>query len=252
MQKKLGFREMAAQIRAAILSGEYPTGSTLPAVPKLAQRFGASESLVNRAVQVLFAEGIVNPRQGRGTKVTWMPPLTHSPARFAQATREQGGAKGAFDAEIKALGMEPEHEIETEHAQPPAPIAELLGLPRGEVNALVRRRRLLADGIPVRLNESWFPLEIARDTILEEQAAVIVGGVKSALADLGYQQTAAQERSLVRLPDENEVARLEISPERTVLDIIHIGRTEDRRAVEVTTTVAPAHYLVIESEFPLV
>jgi GntR family transcriptional regulator len=54
-----------------------------------------------------------------------------------------------------------------------------------------------------------------------------------------------------RLPTEAEVVALEISPERTVLDILHIGRTADGRAVEVTTTVAPAHYLVIEADYPL-
>ncbi|MEV7008664.1 hypothetical protein [Streptosporangium sp. NPDC051022] len=34
-------------------------------------------------------------------------------------------------------------------------------------------------------------------------------------------------------------------------EIVHIGRTAEGQAVEVTITVTPAHYLVIENTFPL-
>ncbi|GAA2456955.1 GntR family transcriptional regulator [Actinomadura vinacea] len=248
---KLGFREIAKEIRREILDGRYPPGSVLPAVPVLAERYAASPSLVNRAIQVLAAEGKVRPQQGRGTKVTWLPPRVHSPARFNRSTREEGGAKGAFDAEIKALGLEPKHEITVEHAEPPAEVADLMNLPHGEVNCLVRRRRLLASGIPIVLNASWFPLSIAQGTILEEAGPVIVGGVKSALAELGHRQTRATERITDRLPDEAEALALEISPERTVFEIVHVGHTADDAVVEVTITVTPAHYLIIESNFRL-
>lgn len=251
--RKLGFREIADALRQAIVEGRYPTGSVLPPEPQLAAEFGgASRSLVNRAMQNLAAEGLVRARQGRGTIVTWLPPMLHSPARYAQQAREANGAHGAFDAEVRALGLEPQHEITTEHAEPPVEIAELLGVPVGEKNCLVRRRRLLASGIPVRLNASWFPLDIAAGTVLEEPGPVIVGGVKTALAELGHVQVAGRERIIPsRLPTDAEAVALEISPERSVIDITHVGTTKDGRAVEVTTTVAPAHYVVIETAFPL-
>ncbi|MFF5264651.1 GntR family transcriptional regulator [Actinomadura viridis] len=247
-----GFREIATKIRAEILAGQYPTGSVLPPEPVLAERYGASRSLVNRAMQVLAAEGLVRPRQGRGTVVTWLPPMLHSPARYDRTKREGQGARGAFDAEVRALGLEPKHEITTEHAEPPADVAELLGVPTGEVNCLVRRRRLLASGIPVRLNASWFPLAIAEGTVLEENGPVIVGGVKSALSELGYPQVSARERIIPsRLPTDAEAHALEISPERTVVEITHEGITAEGRTVEVTISVAPAHYLTAQYEFPL-
>lgn len=251
MNAKLSWREIATQIREGIKSGQWPTGSTLPPEPQIAEQYGASRSLVNRAMQALAAEGLVRPRQGRGTLVTWIPPLTHSPARYARDTRERAGARGAFDAEVRELGLEPKHEIVVERATPPDEVADALNLPRGQVNALVRRRRLLASGIPVRINASWFPLELAEGTVLEEPGPVIVGGVKSALAELGHPQVSATERIIVRPPTDDEVAALEISPERNVLDIVHVGATEEGRAVEVTTTVTPAHYLRIETAFRL-
>jgi GntR family transcriptional regulator len=178
--------------------------------------------------------------------------MFHSAARYAQSTRERDGARGAFDAEVKALGLEPRHEITVEHAEPPADIAAALGVTPGEVNCLVRRRRLLASGIPVRINASWIPLEIAEGTVLEDPAAVITGGIKTALADLGHKQTTARERIIPsRLPTEQEAALLEISPERTVTEIVHTGSTADGRAVEVTTTLTPAHYLIFEYDIPL-
>jgi GntR family transcriptional regulator len=249
---KLNFREIAQQVREAILAGRYPPATVMPAEPVLADQFGVSRALINRAMQLLAAEGLVRPRQGKGTLVTWIPPLVHSPARYARQTREQGRSRGAFDSEIKAIGLVPRHEITTERAEPPVEIAHALGLPPGERNCLVRRRRLSASGIPVRWNASWFSLEIAGGTVLEEPDSIIIGGVKTALADLGYPQTAATERIVTRLPSDAEIEVLEISPERTVLDIFHMGSTASNQVVEVTTTVTPAHYLILETEFPLV
>ena len=252
-QQKLGFREIAAAIRKDIVGGRYPTASVLPPEPELAKRYGggASRSIVNRSLGLLAAEGMVRPKQGRGTIVTWLPPMVHSAARYSRTARELNGARGAFDAEVKALGLEPQHEITVERAEAPADVAAALGLTEGEL-CLVRRRRLLASGIPVRLNASWFPLDIADGTVLEADGPVIKGGVKTALADLGFKETTASERIIPsRLPTEAEASMLEISVERTVTEIFHVARTSAGRAVEVTTTVAPAHYLIVETEFTL-
>ncbi|MFD5084357.1 GntR family transcriptional regulator [Kitasatospora sp. NPDC058406] len=249
--QRTGYRDIAAALRTEITSGVYPPASLLPPESQLATRYGASRSLVNRALGLLAAQGLVRPQQGRGTIVTWLPPMLHSAARYSQATRERDGARGAFDSEVKALGLEPRHEIAVERAEPPAHIADALGLTAGEA-CLVRRRRLLASGIPVRINASWVPLTIAGDTVLEDPAPNITGGIKSALAELGHRQTAAWERIIPsRLPSDAEAALLEISPERTVTDILHVGRTADGRVVEVTTTVTPAHYLTVEYDIPL-
>jgi GntR family transcriptional regulator len=249
---RLGYREIAAELRREITEGVYRPGTLLPSEPELGARFGgASRSLVNRAMQSLAAEGLVRARQGRGTVVTWLPPMIHSAARYSRQAREDGGARGAFDNEIRKLGLEPQHEITVERAVPPPDIAQALGVAADQPSCLVRRRRLLASGIPVRLNASWFPLSIAAGTVLEEPAPVITGGVKSALADLGYPQTSATERVIVRLPAGQEAGDLEISPDRTVLEITHTGRLTDSRAIEVTTTLTPSNYIILEQDFPL-
>jgi GntR family transcriptional regulator len=248
---KMSYRQIAMRLGDDIVNGAYPPGSLLPPEPELAERFGVSRSLMNRALTVLASEGKVRAKQGSGTRVTWLPPILHSSARYRQDLREADGARGAFDAEIRALGLDPIHEITTQRAAAPDHIAELLGLEPGQINCLARRRRLLASHIPMRLNCTWIPLDIAEGTVLEDSDAVLVGGVKSALAELGVRQTEAIERWFVRRPTEPEAISLEISPDRSVLDLLHIGQTADGRAVEVTTTVTPADTQIIEYRFPL-
>ena len=56
---------------------------------------------VNRAVAILRGEGLVRVERGRGTTVREIPLIRRAaPGRFARHTREQAGARGAFDAEI--------------------------------------------------------------------------------------------------------------------------------------------------------
>ncbi|MEU9871060.1 GntR family transcriptional regulator [Actinomadura sp. NPDC048021] len=242
------FREIAADLRQEIVDGEYPTGSTLPPEPELAEKYRVSRSLVNRAMAVLHAEGLVRPQRGRGTQVTWLPPILHTPARYSQASHEGGGeAFAAFTAEIKDLGLEPRHEIGTEEAAPPPGVAEILET----TDCLARHRRLFIGDLPVRVSTSWFPTSIA-PARLREPVPIRAGGVKSVLASAGYPQSRARERIIMsRPPTDEEAYRLEISPERAVTEITHIGMTSEGRAVEVTVSVLPAHYVEAEYEYSI-
>ncbi|MFI5945846.1 GntR family transcriptional regulator, partial [Streptomyces uncialis] len=120
-QVRLGFREIAATLRSEILDRRYPTASVLPPEPELALKYGASRSLVNRAMSVLAAEGLVRPRQGRGTVVTWLPPIPHAAAAGHDPADE-----------ILALGLEPRYEVVVERTEAPADIADALGVEPGQ------------------------------------------------------------------------------------------------------------------------
>lgn len=52
-----------------IVSGEYPSGTLLPAEPALCQSFDVSRSVVREALKVLEQKGLVTVRQGHGTVV---------------------------------------------------------------------------------------------------------------------------------------------------------------------------------------
>jgi DNA-binding FadR family transcriptional regulator len=62
--------QVAESIRDAILGGSLGTGETLPSERTLAERFGVNRTTVREAVQRLEAWGLVEIRQGGGTRVT--------------------------------------------------------------------------------------------------------------------------------------------------------------------------------------
>jgi DNA-binding FadR family transcriptional regulator len=53
-----------------IVSGELAPGSLLPTEPEMSARFGVSRSVVREALRVLGAKGLIEVRQGSGTRVT--------------------------------------------------------------------------------------------------------------------------------------------------------------------------------------
>src|SRR5258708_23017608 len=61
--------QIAASIRAAILTGELEPGSQLPSGHELARFFGVSRMTVQTAVRTLRDEGFVRSRTGSGVYV---------------------------------------------------------------------------------------------------------------------------------------------------------------------------------------
>lgn len=61
--------QLAASVRQAVISGEAPPGTRLPSGRDVAAAVGTSLQTVQRAYQLLAAEGLVISRVGRGTVV---------------------------------------------------------------------------------------------------------------------------------------------------------------------------------------
>lgn len=72
--------EIAHELRQAIRAGEYPPGSTIPALPELMRRYGVARNTVRDAVNILTQEGLVTPQQGVGTVVRDTTPTRSHPA----------------------------------------------------------------------------------------------------------------------------------------------------------------------------
>src|SRR5215472_7928285 len=105
------YRQLADLLRDAITAGEYPPGSSLPSEPVLAERYSVSRPTVNRAISILRNEGVVCVERGRGTIVREIP-LIHRHSQALNGSRPTSRTRasrrpGAFDAEIRDLGMTP-------------------------------------------------------------------------------------------------------------------------------------------------
>lgn len=65
----VGYRQVAEDLRARIAAGEYPAGSRLPTIAKLAERYGTSDTTVKKAVLLLQTQGVIVGVQGAGLYV---------------------------------------------------------------------------------------------------------------------------------------------------------------------------------------
>jgi GntR family transcriptional regulator len=250
-QRRATFRAVADEVRARIQRGTYAPGAKLPTEGELADEIGTNRGTAAQALRLLASEGLIN-KSRRGTFVHRIVNkiVRDSTSRYIRARREDGQARGAFEAEIRGLGMTPSAITTTHHVQPPAWAADLLGVDANSVSTLARVRRMLADDVPVQLATSYLPLDITEGTRLEETDTG-PGGSKSRLAELGYAQATITEDIDVRTPTPAEVEALDMQEDQRVYEIAHIGRTEDGRAVEVTVHVMPTHLWRLSYSWPL-
>lgn len=251
IESRSQFRQLADILRDAIERGDYPAGSALPSENDLASRYGVSRATANRAVLILRSEGLVSAERGRGVIVRAIPVIRRNAAgRYERAARESGGARGAFDAEIRALGMAPRTDVQVGPAVPPAAVAETLGVDPGQPSTIARDRRMYADDIPVQLAVSYIPADIAAGTQLAEPDSG-PGGIISRFAELGHAQTRVTETVRVRRPTDAEADFLRLEPDQPVTEIFHVGWTADDRAVEVCVHTFPAFVWALDYAWPI-
>ena len=72
---------LAGAVRAAIMDGRLPAGTSLPATRLLAGDLGISRGVVVEAYQRLADEGLVSGRPGTGTRVSGLPPRSVRPSK---------------------------------------------------------------------------------------------------------------------------------------------------------------------------
>jgi GntR family transcriptional regulator len=240
------YRQLADQIRAAIEAGEYPPGSALPSEPEMASRYDVSRPTVNRAVAILRNEGLVHVRRGVGASVREIPVIRRdATTRYQKAAREQAGSRGAFDGEIRRLGMEPRSDVEVSLVIPPPLVSAALGLPEGVPNTIQRMRRMYANDIPIQMAPSYIPAAIAEGTPIAEVDSG-PGGIVSRFEELGYAQVRITETVRVRRPDDEERRFLRLEDGQQVIEIWHTGWTAEGRAVEVCVCCVPAHLWALD------
>jgi GntR family transcriptional regulator len=215
----------------------------------LAGRYSVSRPTVNRAISILRNEGVVRVERGRGTIVREIPVITrHGMSRYMQAERERSGGRGAFDAEIRALGMTPRSDVQVSRVVPPPAVAQALGLAEGEANTVVRNRHMYVNDVPVQLAPSYIPAEIAAGTALEQTDSG-PGGIISRFAELGHAQVRITESVRVRRATEEEQTFLKLEDDEPVIEILHTGWTADDRPVEVCVHSVPAYLWTLDHDW---
>ena len=244
------FRQIADILRTKIESGEYAPGSLLPSQPELAAEYQVSQPTINQAVRILRTEGLIRVARGIGAIVREIPVIQRDAmARYHQTARERAGSRGAFDGEIKSLGMIPRSDLTVSRIRAPDNIATALQLPANSY-VVVRKRHMYANDYPVQLAPSYIPADIADNTPLSEKDSG-PGGIISRFKDLGYEQVRITEAVKVRRATAEEQSFLRLEQESPVTEIFHIGYTAENKPVEVCIHSIPSHLWILNYEWDI-
>ncbi len=216
-------QQVAAQLRAQIMSGELQPGRQLPSTPQLVDRYDAANATIRRALGALKDEGFLTSRMGKGVYVRDRAQFTVQVATYL-APSEQ-----AYNYRL----------FEVAEVAPPADVAKFLG-----DRAVLRHRLLLHEGEPVELSWSYYPVDLAEGTPLADPKK-IRGGAPRVLSDLGHPQTEYVDRITARLPTTEELEALRLPDDVPVLRQFRVVRSADR-VVEVSVLIKGGHRFELE------
>lgn len=134
---------IADQIRRRIVEREWRQGDRIPDEAELAVTFGVARTTVNKALQLLAQEGILDRRRRAGTRVTFDP--VRKVTLTVPIVRQR----------IEAAGLSYSHRIIASRRSPlPASISRRMGLPVG-LMALHLREVHYANNRPWQLEDRW-------------------------------------------------------------------------------------------------
>ncbi|MER6334043.1 GntR family transcriptional regulator [Streptomyces sp. NPDC001034] len=181
MPREAPYLAVADALRARIRAGEWAIGGRLPSRARLAVEYAVGRNVVQRAVDRLIGEGLLEGRAGSGTyvrapreRLPMIRARRHGrPGHPATGLAERGRA-GTWDAHTRV------------RFPAPAAIAERLAIAPGEP-CVSTHYEFLADGQPVQLSHSWEPLAITGGTpiVLPEKGPLAGKGVVERMRSIG-------------------------------------------------------------------
>lgn len=226
---KMGYKEIAEELRARIERGQYRPGDRIPSESEVMAEFEAGRETVTKALRVLRDQGLTVGGQGKPATVRDFKPIRrHANERLS---RDVWGA-GTSMWSVDVRNVKPKVEgLEVDTFEASARVAEALGIPRGR--AVVRRRRhYVLDGRPVLMADSYIPLDLAEGTQIMEQDTG-EGGIYKRLAEAGYGPVRFKEEVRVRMPNSRELSVMRLGPGTPVACVVRTAFEEGGRAVEV-------------------
>ena len=209
------YRQLAAQIRARIVSGELGDGDRLPSEAQFGERHGVSRVTVRQALADLERDGLLERAPGKGTFV-------RAPRQPLQGLTRLSG----FSEHARAAGMAAGYRVvRVGEERAPVEVARRLGLE--ERTAYVVERVLLANGRPVGMHASWLPPWLTREARPGALSADALanGSLYAAIEGAGIEIERAEERLEPALADAAQAEALGVEPgtlvqrvQRTVWD----------------------------------
>lgn len=239
------YQLVASELRRAIYSGVLGPGAQLPTEAQLMEDHGVSRNTVRLALGELVNEGLVTRTPRRGTVVRDRRPLLIYPQRELEP-QPSGELREAFAFAVTQEGRAPSQYIEVLTVSPVEEIASRLELAEGEL-AVVRRRLRFVDGQPYNTNDSYFPRDLVASTEIARPGD-IPRGANRVLEELGHEQVRVVDDIWARMPNQEEVERLQLELGTPVVVYVRVGYDNGDMPVRVAVSVLPADKHLIRYE----
>ncbi|APE22249.1 MULTISPECIES: GntR family transcriptional regulator [Streptomyces] len=242
-------QKIAAELRRRITRGDLPPGSKLGSTAELMEQYGGvANTTVQKALQALKAEGLLEGLPGRGVYVRQHVQQSVEPIAYMKpagpgepypwmseaAKRERAGAIRLLDVEVVV---------------PPAEVAEALRLEDGG-RAVLRKQLLLLDEEPTELTRSYYPLSLVEGTAVLERKR-IRGGTPALLDSLGFPPREFVDELSSEIPTEEEVVALELPKDMPVLVAFRVVYSDGGRPIEATLMTKAAHRYRMRYRLPV-
>ena len=213
------YQQIKLLITRSLQEGEWKPGEAIPAETDLATRYRVSQGTVRKAIDELATENLVVRRQGKGTFV----------ATHAEEQIQYRFLRLAPDDE-KPRGMA-RHFIDCKRMRPPAPIARALDL-KGAEGAVLVRRTLLQDDIPVVLDEIWLPAGPFKGLTAERLRDYVGPMYEMFEAEFGVRMIRAEEKIRAVAADASTADVLAVAEGTPLLSVERLSYTYGDKPVE--------------------
>lgn len=215
------YQQIKKYLNQMILDGRLTPGQRLPSEKELQDQFGVSRITVRQALKELTLEDKIVGVPGKGTFVLEpkVEPLT---------------ALTSFSENMRAQGLEPSYRhARVELIKPPSKVCTVLGLSKEE-GAVHIHRLMLADGVPMAIQDEFLPHRVyRRNPHLFTPEVLNVTSLYNLLErELDIPLTHAEEYVEASTASPDEAKLLAIEADDLVLVITRIAFTNDDSPVE--------------------
>ncbi|MFF5292605.1 GntR family transcriptional regulator [Paractinoplanes globisporus] len=238
------YLQIAADLRDRILRGDLAPGAEVDSERKIAADWKVARPTATKALEALRREGLIESRQGSGTRVRDVRAHRRAAHRYHRYRAQ--GAQYAPDESMEIL--------RTGIVAAPDHVAEALGLEQ-PAEAMTRRRLISRVNLgPAEIATSWWPASLADNAprLLEPVSLGGIGSVRYVESVTGRIASYAKDRVAARLATSDEADLLGLPASgAAVLVYRHSVFGTDDQIIEYAESVYPPDMWSVEQEYPI-
>ena len=242
------YQQLAADLRAQIYAGDLAAGTQIPTEAELGARYDTARNTVRLALALLRTEGLIESQRGRGSFVRGDSPVRYYASLSGSRKKRLEADKrhDTFSQQIRALGRTAKQVSTVEVIPADDRAGARLGRD-SDASIAVRRRVMFADGEPLQLGDSYYPLAIVEGSKIMGSADITEGS-DQVLEDLGHTPTRYEDEITWRMPTAEEATALHLGTGIPVGQVARLSYDQHDQPIELYVMTLPAdrHVLLYE------